>query len=131
MSTVDSINEAILGLKIEATQRGDSIDEIGEIQVGSDAAKAAWHLSQALELLSKEDEDDQSEPEESSVSTEAGEEGKVSEEAPEAEEDKAAGVEVDESSSFTGESVDAPPGTPEDTNASAAPPVFGTTDPSS
>lgn len=108
MSTVDSINEAILALKTENIQYGGG-------QPGTNEAKAAFHLDQALELLAPEEpvdippmreesSDDPAEPSDSAVSTETGQEGEVSQEATEAPEAETAGVAVE--TVFTGESAD-------------------------
>lgn len=100
MSTVDKIDEAILTLKTENIQYGRG---------GPDTAenKAAWYLRQARELLVEgSKENDQDEPEDSAVPTEAGQEGEVSPEATEETESEATGVAVE--TVFTGESAEAP-----------------------
>ncbi|KKM00795.1 hypothetical protein LCGC14_1800820, partial [marine sediment metagenome] len=113
MSTVDKIDEAILELKTEVTQRGDSIAKLGEVQAGSPEAKAAWHLNQAKELLAPEEvsndetpvipptreepHNDQAERQDPAVPSEAGQEGEVPKEATEGEETEESGVAVDTS----------------------------------
>lgn len=135
MSTVDSLNEAILALKTENIQYGGG-------QPGTNEAKAAFHLNQALELLAAEEPgadtpaipptreengDDPAESEERPVPTEIGQEGEVSQEASEETEAEESGAAVadDAMSKFA-----APPGRVVETSASAPPSDFDTADPS-